>query len=199
MFILGITGGIATGKTLVSNILRRLGIEVISADEIVHNLYQDPYYLKKIREAFGDEVFDGEKLNRKKLGELVFSSEENRKKINSIVHPAVLEIMRREIEKRKREKGILALEIPLLFEVGISDWFDEIWVVYAPIEKQIERLIERDNLSYESAMSRIKAQLPIEEKVKRAHFVIDNSGSIENTIKQVESRIEYINKICLTN
>ncbi|PMQ01455.1 MAG: dephospho-CoA kinase [Dictyoglomus sp. NZ13-RE01] len=199
MFVLGITGGIATGKTLVSNILRRLGIEVISADEIVHNLYQDPYYLKKIREAFGDEVFDGEKLNRKKLGELVFSSEENRKKINSIVHPAVLEIMRREIEGRKKEKGILALEIPLLFEVGISDWFDEIWVVYAPIEKQIERLIERDNLSYESAMSRIKAQLPIEEKIKRAHFVIDNSGSIENTIKQVESRIEYINKICLTN
>ncbi|MCS7201182.1 MAG: dephospho-CoA kinase [Dictyoglomus sp.] len=195
MFILGITGGISSGKSLVVNTLKSLGVCVISADEIVHSLLLQPYYLNKIREIFGDGVFDGEILNRKKLGKVIFSSEEKRKILNNLLHPPVLKIMKEEIEKNKGKKGILAFEVPLLFEVGIEDWFDEIWVVYCPFEKQIERLIKRENISYEEAIERIYSQMPMEEKIKKAHYIIDNSGSIENTINQVKERFYYIKRM----
>lgn len=195
MFILGITGGISSGKSLVVKTLKDLGIEVISADEIVHSLLSQPYYLNKIREFFGEEVFDGEVLNRKKLGRIIFSSEEKRKILNNLLHPPVLKIIREEIEENKENKGILAFEVPLLFEVGIEGWFDEIWVVYSSFEKQIERLVKRDNISYEEAINKINSQLPLEEKVKRAHYVIDNSGSMENTINQVKERFCHIKRI----
>ncbi|MGB9856564.1 MAG: dephospho-CoA kinase [Dictyoglomaceae bacterium] len=199
MFILGITGGIATGKSLVVKILRDLGACVISADEIVHFLLSQSYYLNKIRKFFGNEVFDGEILNRKKLGRIIFSSEEKREKLNNLLHPPVLKIMKEEIEKNKEKKGILAFEVPLLFEVGIEDWFDEIWVVYAPLEKQLERLMKRDNISYEEAINRIKAQISLEEKIKRADYVIDNSKDIEDTIKQVKDRFCYIKRMAYNN
>ncbi len=199
MFILGITGGISSGKSLVIKILRELGISVISADEIVHSLLSQPYYLNKIRESFGKEVFDGEVLNRKKLGSIIFKSEEKRRILNNLLHPPVLKIIKEEIEKNRERKGILAFEIPLLFEVGIENWFDEIWVVYCPFEKQIERLMKRDNISYEEAINRINSQLPLEDKVRRADYVIDNSGSMENTIKQVKERLCHIKRIVYNN
>lgn len=199
MFILGITGGIASGKSLIVKILMDLGVLVISDDEIVHSLLSQSYYLNEIRKLFGNEVFDGEILNRKKLGKIIFSSEEERKKLNNLLHPPVLKIMREEIEKRKKEKGILAFEVPLLFEVKIEDWFDEIWVVYVPLEKQLERLIKRDNIPYEEALNKINSQMPLEEKVKRADYVIDNSGSIEDTIRQVKERFCYIKRMVYNN
>lgn len=199
MFILGITGGISSGKSLVVKILRDFGVQVISADEIVHHLLSQSYYLNKIKEFFGDEVFDGEILNRRKLGKIIFSSEEKRRILNNLLHPPVLRTMKEEIEKNKEKKGILAFEVPLLFEVGIEDWFDEIWVVYCSFEIQIERLMKRDNISYEEALNKINSQMPLDEKIKRANYVIDNSGNIEDTIKQVRERFCHIKRIVYNN
>ena len=187
----GITGGIGTGKSLVSNILKELGITVISADEIVRELQKDPYYLQKIREIFGDDVFDEDNLNRKKLAKIIFSDSDARRKLENLLHPPVLEEIKKRLEELK-EKDIIAVEVPLLFEVGIEDWFDEIWVVYAPFEIQLERIINRDKVSKEDAIARIRAQIPIEEKVKKADFVIYNDKDIESTKNQIKERVSTI-------
>lgn len=187
----GITGGIGTGKSLVSNILRELGITVISADEIVRELQKDPYYLQKIREIFGDDVFEEDNLNRKKLAKIIFSDSDARRKLENLLHPPVLEEIKKRLEELK-EKDIIAVEVPLLFEVGIEDWFDEIWVVYAPFEIQLERIINRDKISKEDAIARIRAQIPIEEKVKKADFVIYNDKDIESTKNQIKERVSTI-------
>ncbi|MGB9768602.1 MAG: dephospho-CoA kinase [Dictyoglomus sp.] len=185
---IGITGGIGTGKTLVINTLKELGIPVISADEIVRELQRDPYYLEKIREIFGDKVFEEGQLNRKKLAEIIFSDDKERKKLENLLHPPVLTEIKKRLEDFK-DKEIVAVEVPLLFEVGIENWFDEIWVVYAPFEIQLERIIKRDNISQEEAIKRIKAQIPIEEKVKKADFVIYNDKDLESTKNQIKNRI----------
>ncbi|ACK42164.1 MULTISPECIES: dephospho-CoA kinase [Dictyoglomus] len=185
---IGITGGIGTGKTLVINTLKELGIPVISADEIVRELQKDPYYLEKIRKIFGDKVFEEGQLNRKKLAEIIFSDDKERKKLENLLHPPVLTEIKKRLEDFK-DKEIVAVEVPLLFEVGIENWFDEIWVVYAPFEIQLERIIKRDNISQEEAIKRIKAQIPIEEKVKKADFVIYNDKDLESTKNQIKNRI----------
>ncbi len=188
---IGITGGIGTGKSLVSNILKELGIIVISADEIVRELQKDPYYLQKIREIFGDDVFDKGNLDRKKLAKIIFSDSDARRKLENLLHPPVLEEIKKKLEELK-ERDIIAVEVPLLFEVGIEDWFDEIWVVYAPFELQLERIVNRDNISKEDAVARIRAQIPIEEKLKKADFVIYNDKDIESTKNQIKERVSTI-------
>ncbi|ACI19583.1 dephospho-CoA kinase [Dictyoglomus thermophilum] len=188
---IGITGGIGTGKSLVSNILKELGIIVISADEIVRELQKDPYYLQKIREIFGDNVFDKGNLDRKKLAKIIFSDSDARRKLENLLHPPVLEEIKKKLEELK-ERDIIAVEVPLLFEVGIEDWFDEIWVVYAPFELQLERIVNRDNISKEDAVARIRAQIPIEEKLKKADFVIYNDKDIESTKNQIKERVSTI-------
>jgi dephospho-CoA kinase len=188
---IGITGGIASGKSLVLGILKELGIPVISADDIVKDLQKDPYYLEKIRVIFGDKVFEGENLNRKKLADIIFSDESARLKLNSIFHPPVLKEIRKKMEELK-EKPIIAVEVPLLFEVGIEDWFDEIWVVYVPLEVQIQRIMNRDKVSREEAIKRIKSQISLEEKIKTAHFVVYNNKDKEYTKRQVIDRILYL-------
>lgn len=190
---IGITGGIASGKSLVCSFLRELGIPVVSADDIVKELQKDEYYLSEIRKLFGDEVFIGRELNRKKLAEIIFSNEAKRELLNKLLHPPVLEEIKKRIEKLK-DYRIIAIEVPLLFEVGIEDWFDEIWVVYIPIDLQIKRIMERDKLTKEEALLRIRSQIPLEEKVKKAHFVIFNDGDEENTKEQVKKRISYIDQ-----
>ncbi|MGB9811458.1 MAG: dephospho-CoA kinase, partial [Dictyoglomus turgidum] len=149
---------------------------------------RDPYYLEKIREIFGDKVFEEGQLNRKKLAEIIFSDDKERKKLENLLHPPVLTEIKKRLEDFK-DKEIVAVEVPLLFEVGIENWFDEIWVVYAPFEIQLERIIKRDNISQEEAIKRIKAQIPIEEKVKKADFVIYNDKDLESTKNQIKNRI----------
>lgn len=188
---IGVTGGIASGKSLVCSFLREFGIPVISADEIVKELQKDAYYLMKIKELFGSEVFDGENLNRKKLANIIFSDENKRKLLNKLLHPPVLLEIKKRMESLKDHK-IIAVEVPLLFEVGIEDWFDEIWVVYIPKDLQVKRIIERDNITEEEALLRINSQISLENKVKRANYVIYNDKDIEYTKKQVENRILYI-------
>jgi len=191
---IGITGGIATGKTLVGNTLEEIKVPVISADEIVHELLEEKFYQDRIKEIFGEEVFDNGILNRKKLAKIIFSNREDREKLNALLHPPVLQEIKRRLELIDFY-DIVAVEIPLLFEVGVEDWFDEVWVVYAPLEMQIERIVSRDKVTKEEALLRIKSQMPMEEKIKKADFIIYNVGDVESTKDQVMNRISYLRRM----
>jgi dephospho-CoA kinase len=193
--ILGLTGGIATGKSTVTAMLRERGIPVIDADAIAREVVEPgkPAYEAIVRH-FGREILlpDGQ-LNRKKLGEIVFSDEAERQVLNAIVHPEVRRMMREQAELAERSgAAIVFLDIPLLFESKLQHMVEKIVVVYVPAATQLERLQERDELDSEQAMKRIRAQLPIEQKKEWADYLIDNQGTREETAKQVDQLLAKI-------
>ena len=185
MIRVGLTGGIATGKSTVSTIFRHAGAKIIDADQIARNVVNKglPAW-QKIVAHFGPRVLmaDGQ-INRASLAEVVFNDPVQKRYLNAIVHPHV----RRKTEelmqklKEKEVNGVVVLDVPLLYEVGMDSDLDKIIVVYVPEVIQLERLMERDGLSEQSARVRIQSQMPIEEKKQRADIVIDNSGSPEIT------------------
>jgi len=187
--IIGLTGGIATGKSMVSSLLARHGSALVDADQIAREIVEPGRpALLAIVEAFGSEVLtkDGA-LDRKKLGEMVFADHEQRKKLEAILHPEIRELMKHrieELEQRNPEQLIVA-DIPLLYESGLQSMFKEIIVVYVPRELQIQRLMSRDGLSVDLAEQRLLAQMPIEQKRELADWIIDNSGTSEQTENQV--------------
>lgn len=198
--MVGLTGGIGTGKSTVARMLAALGARVIDADAIVHEL-QAPGtpLLARIAEAFGSAMLrpDGA-LDRERLGKLVFSDPAARKRLNELVHPAVgVEMVRRLEAARAAGVPLVVLDIPLLLEgrtaraaqparaATASDLVSEVIVVYAPEAAQIERQVSRDGATAEHAAERVRAQLSIEEKRKLADHVIDNSGTLADTERQV--------------
>lgn len=190
MFIIGLTGGIATGKSTVVEMLSRKGAEIIDADHLAREIVEphQPAW-QEIVSRFGDSVLLPDKrLDRVKLAELVFNDRQKLKILNSIIHPRVgsriLE-MTRKIEAVKPE-AVIIYDIPLLIEAGMQDMVDLILLVYAPRVLQLRRLQERDSLSLKQAEQRLAAQLPIDEKKKYAHWVIDNSGTLAETERQVD-------------
>ncbi|NLY73903.1 MAG: dephospho-CoA kinase [Firmicutes bacterium] len=188
MIAIGLTGGIATGKSTVGEILRRKGIEVVSADELVHQalLPGGGSYHSVVKE-FGREILlpDG-KINRKLLGEIVFKDDAARRRLEQLTHPVVIEAIKQRLESGARAGNkIIVVETPLLFEVGLCDLFDYIWVVSSTRERQLERICKRDRLTEEEAERRIAAQLPLEEKERKADAVIYNNNGLEALEKQV--------------
>ena len=193
--VVGLTGGIGTGKSTVARLLGGLGARVIDADAIVHEL-QAPGtpMLAELAAAFGPELIraDGS-LDRARLGELVFSDPEARRRLGLIVHPAVgAEMARRLAAARAAGAKLVVLDIPLLFEgrkAGTGSaallGFDTTILVYAPEALQLERQVARDGYGRDEALRRVRAQMPIEEKRALADFVIDNSGSLAETERQV--------------
>ena len=198
--VVGLTGGIGTGKSTVGRMLAALGAVVIDSDAIVHEL-QAPGMplLAKIAEAFGPEMLleDGA-LDRKKLGSVVFRDPEARRRLETLVHPATVAELARRLEAARRAGApLVVLDIPLLLEgrarkqTGASprataaDLVSEVIVVYAPESVQIERQLARDGSTREHAAERVRAQLSIEEKRRLADFVIDNVGSLQETERQV--------------
>lgn len=178
-YVIGLTGGISTGKSNLSSALKKAGAKIIDADEISRSLTAPGgEALPLIRKEFGDQVFDGENLDRRALGEMVFGHEENRKKLNAIVHPMVFAQMRAEIAA---SDGPVIMDVPLLFECGMDAWCDEIWCAYVPKKIQAKRLMERDRLTYRQAMNRIHSQMPTLEKARRADRVIRTAGSREES------------------
>ena len=187
--VIGITGGIATGKSTVTGMIRRRGFTVIDADVIARQVVEPGERAwRKIIETFGEEIlFNDGSINRKKLGQIVFHDGKWRKKLNEIVHPEVRSRMAEETEAafRKGERTVF-LDIPLLFESGMERLVDKVLVVYADEGTQLLRLMERDGLREEEALARIRSQLPIEEKKKKADAVIDNRFSPDETERQLE-------------
>jgi dephospho-CoA kinase len=192
MLNVGLTGGIATGKSTVVRMLVKKGARVIDHDALVHTLQEPgrPVW-NRIVEAFGREILDaGGRIDRKKLGVLVFGDEGRRKALEGIVHPAVLEEAQRERDRigRKDERAIVLSDIPLLLEVGMQGLFDLILLVYAPPEVQIARVMKRNNMTRDEAVARLEAQMPIDEKLKRADVVIRNDG----TMKELQQRVDEV-------
>ncbi|WAA11653.1 dephospho-CoA kinase [Fervidibacillus halotolerans] len=186
--IIGITGGIATGKSTISKMLIDKGYTVIDAD-LLARLVVEPgeEAYEQIVERFGKGILlSNGQINRKKLGDIVFHDEEKRKILNEIVHPAVRKKMNEEIQASvQRGEKVVFLDIPLLYENRLDHTVEKVIVVYADYETQIERLKKRNQLSEEDAKARIHAQMSIEEKKKRADGIIDNRFSIEDSKKQL--------------
>jgi dephospho-CoA kinase len=178
-YAIALTGGISTGKSSAVDILKQNGFHVIDADSITHKLLNEQH--QTISKVFGKEFVKDEKVDRKALGSLIFENEEKRKLLEELLHPLIYDrIVEKSIQLDKRAEPYI-VDIPLFFEGGRYA-IENVIVVYATKEQQIKRLMEREGYSEEEALSRINAQIDIEEKKENASYIIDNSG----TLKQLQ-------------
>jgi dephospho-CoA kinase len=190
MLVVGLTGGIASGKSTVSRMFQDAGVPVICADELARDAVQPGApALEEIRRIFGASVIDQEGgLDRVRMAELVFKDDSKREALESVIHPRVAEQKDRRIHALRQDGHRLAIvDVPLLYEKGWERQFDLIIVVYVPRITQEERLIERDGMTRDEARSRLDAQMPIDDKKQRADRVVDNTDSLAHTRKQVNA------------
>ena len=189
--IIGLTGGIASGKTTVSNILEELGAVVIDADKIARKVVEkDKPALNEIEKYFGREVLsENGELNREKLGNIVFNDAKLLKKLNEITHPYIIKEIVDEINwyKKTYNNRVIILDAALLIEQNLMYLVEEIWLVAAPEEVQLNRLIERGGISMDEARKRMDTQMPLKYKKRYAHRVIDNSEDLTHLRVQVEA------------
>ncbi len=201
MLIVGLTGGVASGKTALSQVLKEEGAYIIDADQIARELVQpqQPAWNELVR-TFGKEILqeDGS-IHRKKLADKVFADPEKRKLLNKILHPRIKE----EMDRRTREIGqkdpeaIVVIDAPLIVELGDHREMDKLIVVTSTQTQQIERLKERDGINPEEALRILSSQMPVEEKVKLADYVIRNEGSLEETKESVKEVFKELRKVAL--
>ena len=190
---IGLTGSIACGKSAVSQYLRELGYFVADADAISRSLTAPGgKALPLLREAFGGEVLDGDVLNRRRLGGIVFGDADKRAQLNAILHQLIIRTFQPELNDHDAPDTLVFGDVPLLYESGMAHMFDRILVVSAPRETQIARLLARAGLSREDAERRIDAQMPLAQKCALADAVIDTDGPMENTRAQVRALIDSI-------
>ena len=190
VLILGITGNIAAGKSTISKELARRGAVVVDADQLARDVVESgSSALKKIVKLFGTKVLqkDGD-LDRDRLGQMVFADVKVRAMLNRIIHPEIAKKSIEQLQKLKKRTDIplIVYEAPLLFEVGAETRVDKVLVVKIDPEEQLKRLRARDGSDEAAAQQRIAAQMPQQKKIARADFVIDNSGSIAETLKQID-------------
>ncbi|MGX7073939.1 dephospho-CoA kinase [Falseniella ignava] len=190
--IIGITGGIASGKSTVTNFLRQKGFQVVDADAVVHQLQRPGGRLYQILvQHFGQEVvLENGELNRPLLASLIFSDPEEREWSKRIQGEVICEELATLRDQLTQTEAIFFMDIPLLFEQDYAAWFDEIWLVYVDRDIQVERLMKRDHLSKELAESRLATQWSLDEKKRLASHIIDNSGNQEYLLEQVISLLE---------
>ncbi len=189
MKLIGLTGGVGSGKSTVAEMMRELGAQVVDADEATHAVYEpgSPGFDAVVRE-FGDAYVESGHIDRSRLGELVFRDDDARRRLNSIVHPLVREWMaQRTAEAAERGAEVVVQDVPLLFENGLERLFSSVVLVYVPEEIQVERLVSGRGFTPERARAMIAAQMPIENKRGLAHHVINNSGTREDTLAQVKA------------
>jgi len=188
MRVIGLTGGIASGKTTVSSILKDLGAVVIDADEVARRVVEpgQPAW-QDILATFGPGVLNDDRtLNRPALAARVFGDPELLQKLNRITHPRVREYIEQKLAylREQRPDAVVVLDVPLLYESGMDKMADEVWVVWVDEEVELARLMERDGLAREDALKRLRAQMPLREKARRADRVIDNTGTRQETARQ---------------
>ena len=197
--VIGLTGGIASGKSTVSELLTAFGFKVVDADTAARDaVAKGTPGIEKVREVFGDEAIDenGE-MDRKYMGELVFNNPGERIKLNEIVHPIVREIMEQKKQQFLNEGHNVIMDIPLLFENELQDTVDEVWLVYTSESIQIDRLMERNDLTQEEAKARVYSQISIDKKSRMADHVIDNLGDkleLKQNLEKLLSEKGYIEK-----
>lgn len=195
--IIGLTGGIGSGKTSVASKLRALGAPVFDADEAAKNaVLPGTDGFRRVVENFGSHIVDADgKLNRAALAEIVFNDKKSLKRLEEIIHAYVWQEAHQFLnECQKAGEPAAILDIPLLIEGGWHCKVDEVWLVVLPVEKQIVRTMERSGMTSEEVKARIAAQMPLEEKKKYATLIIDNSGTWEETEKQVIAAWEKVVK-----
>lgn len=190
MRIIGLTGGVATGKSSVAGMLAEKGAHIIDADRLARDVVEpgQPAW-REIVDWLGESILLHDRcIDREKLADLVFKDEQMRHKLNSIVHPRVGELLLTMTEKIRDDypDAILVYDIPLLVEAGLCNMVEMVLLVFAPPRVQVERQQKRDGISASAAEARLRAQMPIEEKMKHAHIIIDNSGTLAATARQVE-------------
>ncbi|MBP2621256.1 dephospho-CoA kinase [Streptococcus panodentis] len=194
--IIGITGGIASGKSTVTDFLRQQGYRVIDADQAVHELQEPGGRLyQALVEAFGPTVLqeDGH-LDRPKLGALIFGHPDRLAQSSQLQNAIIREELARQRDQLAQSEEFFFMDIPLLFEQGYEAWFDQVWLVDVSEETQLSRLMARNALSRSEAEKRIAAQLSLQEKRKRANLLIDNNGSLEATRQQVCDALQKLER-----
>lgn len=191
--IIGITGSIACGKSTVSNYLKSKGYIVIDADKIGHEALDDDYVKEKLILAFGNEILEDNKINRQKLGELVFGNSSNLNVLNSIVHPEIRKKILEKIDKNN-DKELIFIDVALLFEAKFDDLVDKIIVVYVDENTQLTRLMKRNSISKKEALSRIVSQMSPIEKAKLGDYTVNNNLDVINTYEQVDKVLSELKK-----
>jgi dephospho-CoA kinase len=190
--VLGITGGLASGKSLVTALLRARGAIVFSADEAARAvLIPGGKLLREIADAFGPEALNADgTLNRARMGQLIFADRQARERLNRLMHAPILRLLRAQIEGAKNDfpsGTVIAVEAPLLFETKMEPWFEQIVVVNASESTQIARLCARNGITEQEARRRLAAQIPLAQKAARAHLILQNDGTREALERQVEA------------
>jgi dephospho-CoA kinase len=186
---IGLTGGIACGKSTVASMLVNRGAILIDADKLAREVVMPGRpALQQIAERFGQSVIlpDGS-LHRKALGEIVFNEPSARKDLEAITHPMIRQAMWNQMHQAEQDQPqtLVVVDVPLLYESGLQGYFQKVMVVYVPEAVQLKRLMERDSITFEAAQLRLKAQMPIEQKKLLANIVIDNSGDLSDTEQQI--------------
>lgn len=199
MKVIGLTGGIASGKSTVVKALQDLGAVVISGDKVAHEMMLPgkPIW-EDIAKTFGDAILNPDRsINRTRLGSIVFNDPQLLNKLNRIVHPLIMEHFKNDLQdiRNNRPDAVVVMEIPLLYETHMDRMCDEVWVVWVDRETEISRLMARDMISRDDAIKRIEAQMPLDEKARRADRVLDNTRGPQETIAMAT---RYFNEIIYT-
>jgi dephospho-CoA kinase len=193
--VIGLTGGIGSGKSTVSRFLAELGAAVIDADKIGHEVYRpDTDTWRELVKTFGRGILAADNtIDRKKLGAIVFSNEEELKRINAIIHPQITEIIKKQIDDyRRKEAKVIVLDAPVLLEAHAKNLVDEVWVVVADEENVIKRAVARTGLREEQIRDRIRAQMSKTERIKNAQVIIYNDGTPEDLRGKIKNLWEQI-------
>lgn len=193
MRIIGLTGGIASGKSTIARMLEKMGASVIDADQLSRDaVIPGSLALSEIAEEFGPSILNQDgTLNRAALGKIIFADPDSRHLLEAITHPAIASLARERLDSLERKGVEVAVYMaPLLVEAGVSGRVDEIWVVFVDTETQVMRLMARDGISREEALQRINSQMPMEEKRHFGKVVIDNRGSLDDAERQVRAAWE---------
>jgi dephospho-CoA kinase len=198
MTLIGLTGGMASGKTLVGSIFAESGAHLIDADKLAHQVIMpDTPGWEEVIELFGIEILDKNRvLDRTKLAEIAFHDPQKLQQLCDIIHPKVLSVITEQVQsiKTSDKNALVVVNVPLLIEVGWHEWCDVVILVTLPYNLQIERLMKRNNLSHQEAEERISTQMPLTEKEDYADYIIDNSSTPDNTRRQTLNVLADIQK-----
>jgi dephospho-CoA kinase len=186
--IIGLTGGIATGKSTAAKYLEQKGAEIIDADKIAHQVSRKGEKgWQKVVSEFGEEILkEDNEFDRAKLAKIVFSNSVKRKKLESLLHPIIIKKMKEKANKYLNQNKTVVLMAPLLFEAGIDKFCDQVWLIAASQEEQIKRIIKRDGITKEEAIKRIESQMSQAEKKEKSDIVITNNDSKEKLKKKID-------------